>query len=386
MSFPVLGFVRNQILTPEVQKTIEWLKPKGHLDRILLIAIGILFAVGQTLYAALATGAYLFISWRTHFSPVPSKVPLIPQKEESWGGKHWIDSAIMNKALEEDRCKAEQEMKGQKSDPLFLKKGNMSDTKDPSAPILYPRIGVSYRQKWAWKREIPNAHLAAEGFIDVFPYQAYSLYAIFGSKGQDDKTFAPFLKDHFQEELTERLKYWGLSDMDIVNALIMACYAVEAEAKIEPSFAQYSRMQFPTATAVIALRIQGDLWIVNVGDTRAVMGGKNKAVQLSGTSSSAFCHQGSGMQRRPVVVKIPKEEIDPEDYLILTSSQIAQRASSRDMAARVRSHTIGNSPQDAASDLVNVALACGASKASAMVIPLGHGRKVADGGTEEKEP
>lgn len=84
-----------------------------------------------------------------------------------------------------------------------------------------------------------------------------------------------FLKNRFAEFITEELKEIAtLDDLNITNALKMAF------AKVNIEFSKDSRLN-GGATAIVALVINGSLWVANTGSSRAVLSDGGVARQLS---------------------------------------------------------------------------------------------------------
>lgn len=84
-----------------------------------------------------------------------------------------------------------------------------------------------------------------------------------------------FLKNRFAEFITEELKAIAtLDDLNITNALKMAFVKVNRE------FSKDSRLN-GGSTAIVALVINGSLWVANTGSSRAVLSDGGVARQLS---------------------------------------------------------------------------------------------------------
>lgn len=99
-------------------------------------------------------------------------------------------------------------------------------------------------------------------------------FAVFDGHGGNE--CSKFLRDNFAGYMTRELSSIGeLNDLTISNAIKMAF------AKANTAFLRQDELVMSGSTAVVALIINGALWIANSGDARAVLGDAGTAVQLS---------------------------------------------------------------------------------------------------------
>ena len=253
----------------------------------------------------------------------------------------------------------------------------------------------------------------------------YELFGVFDGHGGEET--ARFLKRSLQGKIEEMLN--GLreaSDWEIWNGAKEACVLLDQKAKaLIPDFFDMSQCG---STAVIALRLDGgDLWIFNVGDSRAILRKRDGSIEqlsedakpgdekykrsiekrggevyrtdgwgrevaeeevdfphridadlsvgrsfndrrLMGEEEGAYFH----VSARPKIVKVEKREIGTGDYLLLVCDGVTDVASSQDIGDRAgRSIEQGKISWEIARDLVGAAFTAGSGdNLTALVIPL----------------
>jgi len=337
----------------------------------------------------------LFLSWKpTRFIGIRSPEREIALRYANAGYHHrekrlQSDPVVVQRKLTKEREAAAAQHAKQASNPFFKLARSMHTSRFSSqrATVNGREVGIAHDR--GRRPSMEDEDLIAVGRANGNPYE---LFAIFDGHGGGETS--KYLKENLQRFVQAELT--GTIDLEIWNALKTACVKCDASAKTFVGGTSGS-------TGAIALKINGDLWIANVGDSRAIWRKANgQAIQLSEDQKpddpkylrsiekrGGFVdeHRVNGMlavarsfndgivnngekfsiSARPKIVKVAKEEIGPGDSLILCCDGVPDVASSQDIADRAG----GLSPNEAAKSIIGGAYAVGSKdNLSAMVIPL----------------
>jgi serine/threonine protein phosphatase PrpC len=343
-----------------------------------------------------------FMSWKPEgFIGVRSAFREIPASERQFFHPRETrlqrDPSVVQRKLRKEKKAAAAQQEKQENSPVFRVVPSRFSGKNSSKQELVNGrpIGIAHDQ--GRRGTMEDEDLAVSGRAGA---HSYELYAIFDGHGGDQT--AKFLKGNLQKYVHEELKKMkGSSDLEIWNALKSACVLCDDALK--------SSWIDSGSTGVIALRLNGDLWIANVGDSRAVWRKKDgTTIQLSEDAKpndpkykrsiekrggSVIYNQGFRVNgnlavarsfndattagdeyfcisARPKIVKVEKGEIEPGDFLVLTCDGVPDVASSDDIGERA-AQKIQECPEAAALHLVGGAYSSGSGdNLSAMVIPL----------------
>ena len=193
---------------------------------------------------------------------------------------------------------------------------------------------------------------------------SYELFAIFD--GDNGPSRAEFLQKNLQKSVGEALgSLTEATDREVRDALTRACGSLDDRLQ--------SILDSSVSTATIAFRFKGDLWIVNVGNSQAILRKKEGTVQEGVrlvAEEKRTSYFGTGSLE---IFKIGKDQIEEGDILILVTESIANVASEKEIADRVGKR-VGEkkSTEFIAIDLVGAASTARSrcEAAMALVIPL----------------
>lgn len=338
------------------------------------------------------------------------------------------DLELVRKKLAKERVAAAIQQRKQQDQPKFrtvLSKGThkfFSFTKKVNSRL----IGVAHDQ--GRRETMEDEDLISSGRVNNLDYE---LFAIFD--GHSGDLTAKFLKNNLENFVVAELaKLKEANELEIFNALKTACILCDAKIKEQTfkpkSTTPSSGSRAPSSsgsTAIIALQFHNsDLWIANVGDSRAVWRKENgETVQLSEDQKpenpkyeKSINKRGGQIFRidhgrrtarinkriniarsfndnhlrsedkktycisaRPKIVQVRKDEIEKGDILILTCDGIFEKASANDVGQRAADHYHPSSgtkrhyspAEEAARQIVGASFGSGGTdNLSAMVIPL----------------
>jgi protein phosphatase 1L len=103
------------------------------------------------------------------------------------------------------------------------------------------------------------------------------IFAIFDGHGGDG--CAKFVKNQLKKQLSTHLK--TDDDLSIYNTLTYACITIDENWKNYVTRSSAKFRDFSGSTALFVLIIENALWVVSIGDSRAVLGQDEEATQLS---------------------------------------------------------------------------------------------------------
>lgn len=115
------------------------------------------------------------------------------------------------------------------------------------------------------------------GEVSVSSHNRIPLFAVFDGHGGEG--CSKFAKNHLKKMLVSHLK--TRNDLSIYNSLTYICVLIDENWKAYVTRPSAKFRDFSGTTAVFALIIHHALWVVSVGDSRAVLGKGKEAIQLS---------------------------------------------------------------------------------------------------------
>ena len=118
-----------------------------------------------------------------------------------------------------------------------------------------------------------DRHIAVELDLRSHGIKA-PLFALFDGHGGDD--VSQFMQDNFALALQEKLEELDrLSDLNLWNAFKMVFVEINEKWRLE------GKNNYGGTTALVAIVINGVLWVANVGDSRAILSLEGEATQLT---------------------------------------------------------------------------------------------------------
>lgn len=277
-----------------------------------------------------------------------------------------------------------------------------TDFETAAAPKLYTflqaktetegKAGIAHMQ--GRRREMEDTHL-----VEEFTYKKgdethkAEVFAIFDGHGGD--MAAKFSAAHLSSYLTKHLEAqespWNAFKLALVN--------------LSEDFSAQCKKSGCTAT--IAVKMEEELWIINVGDSRTLIDNGGKVIQAT-EDAEPDCEEykkgvlerggmvrtlygvarvngvlavaraigdknvGPGMTARPRITRYDMKKLEPDAHLILACDGLFEVATSRQVVNRAhRLLKEGMTPEQVAKDLIETAYKEGSTdNISAMVVPL----------------
>lgn len=308
----------------------------------------------------------------------------------------------VKRKLNQELDYADDQLSEQKPNPHFsyIPLTREADASPPRPFFLGPyEIGISLAQ--GARKTMEDRYLVDRFSVPMLNETTYDaqLFAILDGHGGDEA--ADYVQKNLRKKLQEALSNMAssetLSDVEIWNALKLTFVALDEECKA---------LRLPSGTtATVALIIDGNLWVANVGDSRTILQDlhlgtrqltedfhatnernvnsiKNRGGFIIGGKIPSSCSQGflsvgrsigSGTNARPKIVKIPLSEIAEGSFLILGSDGIYGMnhtiASSEQIGEAVEENAAKQTPlPHIAQDIVNSAFQAGSSDNLALMI------------------
>ena len=142
--------------------------------------------------------------------------------------------------------------------------------------------------------EMEDEHLAAEITVSIGSVShAAQVFGVFDGHGGD--LASAFVKQNLAAVLRSQLEKHGLTEEGIWNALKMTFVI------LHDAFSPCGKQaEILGTTAVVALVLDGKLWIANVGDSRAVLDSNGKFMQLSEDMKPGTLYHPSRVTQRIV--------------------------------------------------------------------------------------
>ncbi len=313
---------------------------------------------------------------------------------------------VQIKLQEEREAANEQRFKGENQKFILTSPVGTIHFSSSATSVNGRTIGEAH-DKGSTRPTMEDQSLAVSGKVPIAGREkTYELYAIFDGHGGVGT--ATFLKENLERFIQQELvSLSDLSEASVWNALKMACVKCDAECKSKLKDGSGS-------TAIISLFIDGDLWIANVGDSRAIWrtesgdveqlsedakpndpkykksiekrGGEvvlarstyriNRVLAIARSFNDEYLKSQDekvySVSARPKIIKIPQDELEAKKgHLILCCDGVTDVASSSDIANRIGLFKPGTHPKILAKAVVGSSLGSKSKdNISAMVISL----------------
>lgn len=170
-------------------------------------------------------------------------------------------------------------------------------------------VGVAHAQ--GARPSMEDEHIAKIDSVTINGKQiCFDLFSIIDGHAGDGT--AKYIATHLHEEIKLALAKHGLSDEGIFCALKEAFVRIDARAKDEvplTSSGDYAGWH-SGAVAVISMKIGNTLWTANLGDSRAVLAGKDFFAPLSEDAKPDTFRFKKSIEQRGGWVWFPPEDVE----------------------------------------------------------------------------
>lgn len=170
--------------------------------------------------------------------------------------------------------------------------------REPSKPFVYKTSHILYPKEFPYRDDSGNMSVWRTQGGRPYQEDRYEygppIYGVFDGHGGIGA--ADYLKMHLPTKIEEKLTQFGRSDEGIWNALKLAFVEIDEEFKKEHP------KDTSGSTAVVAFLNEDDLWLANVGDSRAILQAGEKITQLTEDAKPSDPRYKKGIEKRGGVV------------------------------------------------------------------------------------